>query len=53
MKDLIDSDYTFLNEKLARHYSLTNLNVTGPKCGGHAPKTIPAAADPGDVLTVT
>jgi hypothetical protein len=27
--DLIDSDYTFLNEKLAKLYGLTNLNVTG------------------------
>jgi hypothetical protein len=27
--ELIDSDYTFLNERLARHYGLTNLNVTG------------------------
>jgi hypothetical protein len=27
--ELIDSDYTFLNEKLANHYGLTNLNITG------------------------
>lgn len=27
--ELLDSDYTFLNERLARHYGLTNLNVTG------------------------
>jgi hypothetical protein len=27
--ELIDSDYTFLNEKLAKHYGLTNLNVKG------------------------
>jgi hypothetical protein len=27
--ELIDSDYTFLNERLARHYGLTNLNVVG------------------------
>jgi Protein of unknown function (DUF1592)/Protein of unknown function (DUF1588)/Protein of unknown function (DUF1587)/Protein of unknown function (DUF1585)/Protein of unknown function (DUF1595)/Planctomycete cytochrome C len=27
--ELIDSNYTFLNEPLARHYGLTNLNVTG------------------------
>lgn len=27
--ELLDSDYTFLNEKLARHYGLTNLNVVG------------------------
>lgn len=27
--ELIDSNYTFLNEALAKHYALTNLNVTG------------------------
>lgn len=27
--EMLDSDYTFLNERLARHYGLTNLNVTG------------------------
>ena len=27
--ELLDSDYTFLNERLARHYGLTNLSVTG------------------------
>ena len=27
--ELIDADYTFLNEKLATHYGLTNLNVKG------------------------
>jgi hypothetical protein len=27
--ELINGDYTFLNERLARHYGLTNLNVTG------------------------
>jgi len=27
--ELLDSDYTFLNERLATHYGLTNLNVTG------------------------
>lgn len=29
--ELIESDYTFLNEKLANLYGLTNLNVTGPE----------------------
>jgi hypothetical protein len=29
--ELIDSDYTFLNEKLAKYYGLTNLTVTGPE----------------------
>jgi hypothetical protein len=28
--ELIDSDYTYLNEKLAKHYGLTNLDITGP-----------------------
>jgi len=27
--ELIDADYTFLNERLARHYGLTNLNIKG------------------------
>ena len=27
--EILDSDYTFLNERLARHYGLTNLNVAG------------------------
>jgi hypothetical protein len=27
--ELLDSNYTFLNERLAAHYGLTNLNVTG------------------------
>jgi hypothetical protein len=27
--DLLDSDYTFLNERLATHYGLTNLHVKG------------------------
>lgn len=27
--ELLDSDYTFLNERLARHYGLTNLNIVG------------------------
>jgi hypothetical protein len=27
--ELVESDYTFLNERLARHYGLTNLEVTG------------------------
>ncbi|MCI0745301.1 MAG: DUF1592 domain-containing protein [Verrucomicrobia subdivision 3 bacterium] len=29
--ELIESDYTFLNERLARHYALTNLDVKGPE----------------------
>ena len=27
--ELLESDYTYLNERLAKHYGLTNLNVTG------------------------
>lgn len=27
--ELLESDYTFLNERLAKHYGLTNLNVVG------------------------
>jgi hypothetical protein len=27
--ELIDADYTFLNERLANHYGLTNLNIKG------------------------
>ena len=29
--ELLDADYTFLNEKLAKHYALTNLGVLGPE----------------------
>jgi hypothetical protein len=29
--ELIDSDYTFLNERLAKHYGITNITVTGPE----------------------
>jgi len=45
--DLIDSDYTFLNEKLARLYGLTNLNVTGPEMQR---VTLPADCPRGGVL---
>jgi len=54
--DLIDSDYTFLNEKLARHYGLTNLNVTGSEMRRVAlPKDHPRGGvlTQGTVLTVT
>ena len=27
--ELLESDYTFLNEKLAKHYGLTNMDITG------------------------
>ncbi len=45
--DLIDSDYTFLNEKLAKLYGLTNLNVTGPEMRR---VTLPADCQRGGVL---
>ena len=46
--ELIDSDYTFLNEKLARHYGLTNLDVTGSEMRR---VTLPAGSPRGGVLT--
>jgi len=46
--DLIDSDYTFLNEKLARLYGLTNLGVTGPEMRR---VTLPADSERGGILT--
>jgi len=45
--DLIDGDYTFLNEKLAKLYGLTNLNVTGPEMRR---VTLPADCERGGVL---
>jgi hypothetical protein len=45
--DLIDSDYTFLNEKLAKLYGLTNLDVTGPEMRRVA---LPADCERGGVL---
>ena len=46
--ELLDSDYTFLNERLARHYDLTNLNLAGPEF--HR-VTLPADGPRGGVLT--
>ena len=46
--ELLDSDYTFLNERLARHYGLTNLNVTGEKL---RKVTLPPENPRGGVLT--
>ncbi len=48
VRELIDSDYTFLNEILARHYGLTNLNVTG---GEMRKVTLPPDSPRGGVLT--
>ena len=45
--DLIDSDYTFLNEKLAKLYGLTNLGVTGPEMRR---VTLPADCERGGIL---
>lgn len=47
--ELIDSDYAFLNEKLARHYGLTNLNVTGTELRR---VTLPPGSPRGGVLTM-
>jgi hypothetical protein len=46
--ELIDSDYTYLNEKLARFYGLTNLGVTG---GDFRRVTLPPDSPRGGVLT--
>ncbi len=46
--ELLDSDYTFLNEKLARHYGLTNLNVTGDEL---VRVTLPKNSPRGGVIT--
>jgi hypothetical protein len=46
--ELIDSDYTFLNEKLAAHYGLTNLNVTGDEMRR---VTLPPDSIRGGILT--
>jgi len=46
--ELIDADYTFLNEKLAKHYALTNLDVTGPEMRR---VSLPADSPRGGVLT--
>jgi hypothetical protein len=45
---LIDSDYTFLNERLAALYGLTNLNVTGNEMRR---VTLPSDSPRGGVLT--
>jgi len=47
--ELIDSNYAFLNEKLARHYGLTNLNVTGTELRR---VMLPADSPRGGVLTM-
>ncbi len=47
--ELVDSDYTFLNERLARHYGLTNLDITGSSLRR---VTLPADSPRGGVLTM-
>ena len=46
--DLIESDYTFLNERLARHYGLTNLSVEGSEMRR---VKLPPDSERGGVLT--
>ncbi len=47
--ELIDSDYTFLNEKLANFYGLTNLQVAGTEMRR---VSLPAGCPRGGVLTL-
>jgi hypothetical protein len=47
--ELVDSDYTYLNETLARFYGLTNLNVAGSDM---RKVTLPADCPRGGVLTM-
>lgn len=47
--ELVESDYTFLNEKLARQYGLTNLNVSGDEL---RLVTLPPDSPRGGVLTM-
>jgi hypothetical protein len=47
--ELVDSDYTYLNERLAKHYGLTNLDVTGDEM---RKVTLPADSPRGGVLTM-
>jgi hypothetical protein len=47
--ELLDSNYTFLNERLARHYGLTNVDVSGSEM--HR-VTLPADCPRGGILTM-
>jgi hypothetical protein len=47
--ELLDSNYTFLNERLARHYGLTNLDLSGSEM--HR-VTLPADCPRGGILTM-
>ena len=46
--EMLESDYTFLNERLAKHYGLTNLNVTGSEV---RKVKLPADSERGGILT--
>ena len=46
--ELLDANYTFLNERLAKHYALTNLNITGPEMRR---VELPAGSPRGGVIT--
>ena len=48
ISELIESDYTFLNQKLAAYYGLTNLNVTGTEMRR---VTLPPDSPRGGILT--
>jgi hypothetical protein len=47
--ELLESDYTFLNEKLARHYGLTNLDLSGSEMRRI---TLPQDCPRGGILTM-
>jgi len=46
--ELLDSDYTFLNERLAKHYNLTNLDVKGAEMRR---VSLPKGTPRGSILT--
>ena len=47
--ELLESNYTFLNERLARHYSLTNLDISGSEMRR---VTLPPDCQRGGILTM-
>lgn len=48
LRELLDGDYTFLNERLAKHYGLTDLNVIGDELRR---VDLPADSPRGGILT--
>ncbi len=48
LRELLDGDYTFLNERLAKHYGLTNLAVLGDEM---RLVTLPSGSPRGGILT--